>query len=266
LDEDTGLYYFGARYYDARTSVWASVDPILAKYLPTGDKEKDGKLPGMGGVFNTTNLNLYHYAGLNPVKLVDPDGNQQSYSYYQPMPPSYSQVQSYRNMEYEYNRVENYRENLGDAAEYTFGSPASSPEEFKATVRAMVYNVKQIAMYEKIASQFPKGTVIYGYIFYTPGEYANKDISFTAIYVPPKCETTCIGPKPVAPTVMMPSDMVRTGLLPIEGTGNSSNLNTKTTTLFPDGSTYKELNTKQLIEHGFLRFPDRSKIPVHKDD
>ena len=74
LDEDTGLYYFGARYYDQRTSVWASVDPILDKYLPTGNKEKDGKLPGMGGVFNTTNLNLYHYAGLNPVKYLDPDG------------------------------------------------------------------------------------------------------------------------------------------------------------------------------------------------
>jgi len=76
LDEDTGLYYFGARYYDQRTSVWVSVDPILEKYLPTGDKEKDGKLPGMGGVFSTTNLNLYHYAGLNPVKYTDPDGKE----------------------------------------------------------------------------------------------------------------------------------------------------------------------------------------------
>jgi hypothetical protein len=29
----------------------------------------------MGGVFNTVNLHLYHYAGNNPVKYVDPDGN-----------------------------------------------------------------------------------------------------------------------------------------------------------------------------------------------
>lgn len=29
----------------------------------------------MGGVFNTVNLNLYHYAGNNPVKYTDPDGN-----------------------------------------------------------------------------------------------------------------------------------------------------------------------------------------------
>ena len=39
--------------------------------------QQDGskKLPGIGGVFNAVNLDVYHYAGLNPVKLVDPDGN-----------------------------------------------------------------------------------------------------------------------------------------------------------------------------------------------
>ena len=31
-------------------------------------------LPGMGGVFNAINLHVYHYAGNNPVKYVDPDG------------------------------------------------------------------------------------------------------------------------------------------------------------------------------------------------
>lgn len=28
LDEETGLYYYGARYYDGKTSIWASVDPL----------------------------------------------------------------------------------------------------------------------------------------------------------------------------------------------------------------------------------------------
>jgi len=76
LDSETGLYYFGARYYDPRTSVWQSPDPILEKYLPTGDKKKDQNLPGMGGVYSTMNLGLYIYAGLNPVRLIDPTGNE----------------------------------------------------------------------------------------------------------------------------------------------------------------------------------------------
>ncbi len=33
-----------------------------------------GLAPGMGGVFNTTNCHLYHYAGNNPVRYVDPEG------------------------------------------------------------------------------------------------------------------------------------------------------------------------------------------------
>jgi hypothetical protein len=37
-------------------------------------RERNGNLPGKGGVFNTVNLHLYHYAGNNPVKYTDPDG------------------------------------------------------------------------------------------------------------------------------------------------------------------------------------------------
>jgi RHS repeat-associated protein len=44
LDEETGLYYYGARYYDPRTSVWASADPALGDYLPTGNEANDATL------------------------------------------------------------------------------------------------------------------------------------------------------------------------------------------------------------------------------
>ena len=38
-------------------------------------RRRNGRLPGTGGVFNLVNLHVYHYAGNNPVKYVDPDGN-----------------------------------------------------------------------------------------------------------------------------------------------------------------------------------------------
>ena len=32
LDDATGLYYYGARYYDPRVSLWQSTDPLMEKY------------------------------------------------------------------------------------------------------------------------------------------------------------------------------------------------------------------------------------------
>jgi RHS repeat-associated protein len=78
-DEETGLYYYGARYLDPRTSRWLSADPAMGEYIPVAPindeaRRRNGNLPGMGGVFNYVNLHVYHYAGNNPVKYTDPDG------------------------------------------------------------------------------------------------------------------------------------------------------------------------------------------------
>ena len=72
-DSETGLYYYGARYLDPKTSRWLGADPALGEYIPQAGGGNSG-LPGMGGVFNAVNLHVYHYAGNNPVKYVDPDG------------------------------------------------------------------------------------------------------------------------------------------------------------------------------------------------
>ena len=53
LDEETGLYYYGARYYDPRTSIWLSVDPLMEKY---------------------PNISPYVYVSNNPIVAIDPDG------------------------------------------------------------------------------------------------------------------------------------------------------------------------------------------------
>ena len=52
-DKETGLDYFGARYYSSDISIWLSVDPLASKY---------------------PSMSAYMYCAGNPVMLVDPDG------------------------------------------------------------------------------------------------------------------------------------------------------------------------------------------------
>ena len=53
FDEETGLYYYGARYYDPKVSLWISPDPIQEKY---------------------PNTSTYCYTHNNPIVYHDPNG------------------------------------------------------------------------------------------------------------------------------------------------------------------------------------------------
>ena len=69
LDTETGLYYYGARYYDPRVSLWLNVDPMMLR-----DEAMDDEDSSNGGVFNPMNNAVYAFSYQNPVKYVDPDG------------------------------------------------------------------------------------------------------------------------------------------------------------------------------------------------
>jgi len=53
LDDETGMYYFGARYYSPRESIWLSTDVLMEDY---------------------PNISPYNYCANNPINIIDPDG------------------------------------------------------------------------------------------------------------------------------------------------------------------------------------------------
>ena len=53
LDTETGLYYYGARYYNPVTTLWLGVDPLSSK---------------------KPNVSPYLYCLGNPINFIDPDG------------------------------------------------------------------------------------------------------------------------------------------------------------------------------------------------
>jgi RHS repeat-associated protein len=55
LDDETGLYYYSARYFDPKTSVFQSVDPLAEKF---------------------PNVSSYAYCNNNPINFIDPNGKE----------------------------------------------------------------------------------------------------------------------------------------------------------------------------------------------
>jgi len=70
FDRETGLYYYGARYYEPKLSNWMSADPAGFELINPMDSE--GKLRKGYNIVEA--LNWYAYAGNNPVIFVDPTG------------------------------------------------------------------------------------------------------------------------------------------------------------------------------------------------
>ncbi len=54
-DYESGFHYYGSRYYSSELSIWNSTDPMSDKY---------------------PSLTPYNYCANNPVKLIDPNGEE----------------------------------------------------------------------------------------------------------------------------------------------------------------------------------------------
>ena len=61
LDDETGLHYFGARYYDSQTGRFVSVDPLYVE-------------KSLENEYSLESLNLYVYSENNPIKYRDFEG------------------------------------------------------------------------------------------------------------------------------------------------------------------------------------------------
>jgi RHS repeat-associated protein len=73
LDEETGLMYFGARYYSASLGRWVSEDPMGWRIGELLESEEESNLASVM-LIEPQYLNFYSYGLNNPLKYVDPTG------------------------------------------------------------------------------------------------------------------------------------------------------------------------------------------------
>lgn len=94
MDAETGLYYYGARFYDPRISVWLSVDPLAEETMTP-----------------------YQYAYQNPVKFIDPDGRFPVFTHYL---MTYRALKALGYSERVSNRIAHYASTFADHPNKTF--------------------------------------------------------------------------------------------------------------------------------------------------
>ncbi|WP_255424450.1 RHS repeat-associated core domain-containing protein [Apibacter sp. HY039] len=121
LDEETGLYYYGARYYNPRESVWLSVDPLFEQTMTS-----------------------YQYCYQNPVKFIDPTGMKGTDDYVFDENGKFVRVD--KKAGEDFLVIENSK--TKQQTHYVFNDP-------KTDVAAINYNMK------KFGSKFKEHTFIY---------------------------------------------------------------------------------------------------------
>ncbi|HZH88464.1 MAG TPA: RHS repeat-associated core domain-containing protein, partial [Chitinophagaceae bacterium] len=74
LDEDTGLYYFNARWYDQSIGRFISEDLLPYELMIIGAKETNGGILTFEKYIEDNGLNWYVYCNNNPLIYIDPEG------------------------------------------------------------------------------------------------------------------------------------------------------------------------------------------------
>ena len=129
LDEETGLYYYGARYMNPRLSIWYATDPMQEKH---------------------PDISSYSYTFGNPIKFYDMDGRDGELSgdgtkdnpyiitanyYYKKGALSKKQINGLNNAIKEYNnngKVRSYKNNNGEKQYLKFNLSAKGVDDPKA--------------------------------------------------------------------------------------------------------------------------------------
>ncbi|MBQ3946295.1 MAG: hypothetical protein II670_11920, partial [Alphaproteobacteria bacterium] len=149
LDFETGYSYFGARYYDAGLSgLFFSVDPMADKY---------------------PSISPYAYCSWNPVKLVDPNGEDDN--------PVYNYQGDYLGCTSEgfTGKIIIYggeNDSFEELSADDFVNNNYSAEYYDMDNECKLNNIAKEAMYRNILSVFD-GTDVYGYTF------CQQDITFS---------------------------------------------------------------------------------------